>query len=95
MTKSKNLFNAFDKDFQNDPYPTYERLRREDPIHRSIFNTWVITRYADAGAILKDRRFQVDNLPERLKQKNRYLKDVVSIYIGAANRDPEQFINPD
>ena len=56
MTKSKNLFNAFDKDFQNDPYPTYERLRREDPIHRSIFNTWVITRYADAGAILKDRR---------------------------------------
>jgi cytochrome P450 len=75
MTTSKILFNAFDKDFQNDPYPTYERLRREDPIHRSIFNTWVITRYADADAILKDRRFQVDNLPERLKQKNRYLKE--------------------
>jgi len=75
MTKSKNLFNAFDNDFMNDPYPTYERLRREDPIHRSIFNTWVITRYADADAILKDRRFQVDNLPERLKQKNRYLKE--------------------
>jgi cytochrome P450 len=71
MTTSKILFNAFDKDFQNDPYPTYERLRREDPIHRSIFNTWVITRYSDADAILKDRRFQVDNLPERLKQKNR------------------------
>jgi pimeloyl-[acyl-carrier protein] synthase len=75
MTTSKILFNAFDKDFQNDPYPTYERLRREDPIHRSIFNTWVITRYSDADAILKDRRFQVDNLPERLKQKNRYLKE--------------------
>ncbi|MBW4574950.1 MAG: cytochrome P450 [Aphanothece sp. CMT-3BRIN-NPC111] len=74
MTTTAVRFNPFDPDFQANPYPTYDRLRREDPIHWSFLKAWVITRYADAEFILKDPRFIVDDLPERLLDKNRYLK---------------------
>lgn len=75
MTQAINpQFNPFNPEFHVNPYPIYEHLRREDPIHWSFLNAWIVTRYADAEAILKDPRFQVDNLPQRLLEKNRYLK---------------------
>ena len=75
MKKDKILFNPFDPEFHANPYPILDRLRQEDPIHKSIFGTWIITRYADAVSILNDERFNVDNLPERLQLKSSYLKE--------------------
>ena len=75
MKKDKILFNPFDPEFHANPYPILDRLRQEDPIHKSIFGTWIITRYADAVSILNDERFNVDNLPERLQRKSSYLKE--------------------
>jgi cytochrome P450 len=41
-----------------DPYPLLHRLRNDDPVHFSAFvGGWVLTRYADAVAYLRDRRF--------------------------------------
>jgi cytochrome P450 len=40
-----------------DPYPVYARLRAEDPIHRTPHGLWVLTRYADVSAVLRDPRF--------------------------------------
>ena len=38
-----------------DPYPVYHRLRAEDPVHWSpIIGMWVLTRYADAVAVVRD-----------------------------------------
>lgn len=38
-----------------DPYATYERLRRKDPVHYSrLARGWVLTRYEDAQAVLLD-----------------------------------------
>lgn len=43
--------------FRADPYPVYEVLRRESPVHhRPAKNDWLVTRYADVVALLKDRR---------------------------------------
>ena len=75
MKKDKILFNPFDPEFHANPYPILDYLRQQDPIHKSIFGTWIITRYADAVSILNDKRFQVDNLPERLQLKSAYLKE--------------------
>ena len=37
------------------PYATYERLRRKDPVHYSrLAGGWVLTRYEDAQAVLLD-----------------------------------------
>jgi cytochrome P450 len=40
-----------------DPYPAYARLRAEDPIHRTLEGLWILTRYGDVAAVLRDPRF--------------------------------------
>ena len=46
------------------PYPFYERLRAESPVHRVMLpgrkTAWLVTRYADAEGVLKDARFAKD-----------------------------------
>jgi cytochrome P450 len=49
-------FSPMDPEFVADPYPTYHRLRAEDPVHRSPLGFWVLTRYADVAAMLRDPR---------------------------------------
>ncbi|EAM49187.1 cytochrome P450 [Crocosphaera watsonii WH 8501] len=73
-TQNKLVFNPFYRAFHNNPYPIYERLRNEDPIHWSFLKAWIITRYQDVDTILKDNLFQVDDLPLRLEEKSAYLK---------------------
>ena len=44
--------------FIANPYPAYEELRRAGRIHfDERTNHWLITRYADVNALLRDRRF--------------------------------------
>src|SRR5262250_3845185 len=50
-------FNPMDPAFVPDPYPTYHRLRAEDPVHQSPLGFWVLTRYDDVSAVLRDPRF--------------------------------------
>lgn len=39
----------------HDPYPLYERLRREQPVvYNPIFDLWFVTRHEDVVAIVKD-----------------------------------------
>jgi len=52
-----NSFNPMDPEFLADPYPTYRRLRTEDPVHHSPLDFWVLTRYEDVVAVLRDPRF--------------------------------------
>ena len=41
-----------------DPYPSYRRIREMSPVHKSeILPMWVVTRYDDCGAVLRDSRF--------------------------------------
>src|SRR5262252_887425 len=52
-----SAFNPMDPEFLADPYPTYHRLRDEDPVHHSPLDFWVLTRYEDVAAALRDPRF--------------------------------------
>jgi cytochrome P450 len=49
-------FNPMDPAFVADPYPTYHRLRAEDPVHHSPLGFWILTRYPDVMAMLRDPR---------------------------------------
>ena len=62
-------FNPFDDAFRRDPYPVYRALRTEDPVHRSFLDAWVVTRHADVKFVLKDKRFGVDPIPERIAER--------------------------
>ncbi|HEY1709979.1 MAG TPA: cytochrome P450 [Rhizomicrobium sp.] len=45
-------------DFENDPVPTLNRLRAEDPVHWSRHGFWFLTRYDHVSLVLKDpKRF--------------------------------------
>lgn len=53
-------FNPFDPHFREDPYPVYERLRNDDPVHRSPFGIWVLSRYQDCFDLLHHHRTSSD-----------------------------------
>jgi len=54
------LFNPFDPAFRADPYPIYDRLRTEDPVHTSAFGFTVLTRYEDVARALRGAEFARD-----------------------------------
>lgn len=75
-TDSGFKFNLLDPQFYLDPYPTYHRLRSQDPVHWSLLKVWVLTRYADIKTVLGDRRrFVTDKKADYIEGKNRYVKD--------------------
>jgi cytochrome P450 len=46
-----------DPGFLADPYPVYHRLRAESPVYRHPLGFFVLTRYDDISAFLRDARF--------------------------------------
>jgi len=62
-------FNPFLPEMRVDPYPLYHRLRSRDPVHQSFPGVWILTRYADCVAVLRDPgRFSNDSRNSELYQ---------------------------
>lgn len=55
-SRSSIEFDPFSPNFLADPYSFYQYLREEDPIHRSPYGMWVLSRYADVATALRDSR---------------------------------------
>jgi cytochrome P450 len=66
MAVSEVLFNPFLPEFHADPYPFYRRLREQDPVHHSPMGFWVLTRYDDCVAVLRDQRFGREEFQQML-----------------------------
>jgi cytochrome P450 len=47
-------FNPTDAAFKRDPYPYYERLRREAPVHRGGMGFWTVAKHDDVSHVLKN-----------------------------------------
>jgi pimeloyl-[acyl-carrier protein] synthase len=53
-------FNPFDPTRRTDPYPLYERMRRESPVYLNrTLGIWFLFRHRDVESVLKDARFSV------------------------------------
>ena len=80
----------FNTDFYADPYPVYARLREDARIHRVCLPegppVWLVTRYDDVAALLKDRRlvrnrrhansdYESELLPEFVRAGNLHMED--------------------
>jgi cytochrome P450 len=60
-------YDPFSPEFQRDPYPTYARLRSEDPVHHRMIDdehTWLLTRYEDCVTVLRDPRCSAEKFPQ-------------------------------
>ena len=56
-------FQPGDAAFRSDPFPTYERLRDDDPAHWNRYlKAWVLTRYEDVKRVCLDERMSSDRL---------------------------------
>jgi cytochrome P450 len=54
-------FNPLSADLRYDPHPLFRRLREKDPVHYSeAFQGWIVTRYDDVQAILRDSTWAAD-----------------------------------
>jgi cytochrome P450 len=53
-----SLLNLQRDEIRANPYPFYEKLRSEDPVHwDEALGLWVLTRYADIDSLYTDERF--------------------------------------
>ncbi len=53
-------FDPFHPDVRKNPYPHYRAIREADPVHHSSLGYWFVSTYAEADAVLRDRRFGRD-----------------------------------
>jgi cytochrome P450 len=58
----------FAPEHRADPHPIYDRLRAEDPIHHDPDDFWILTRYADCEAILRDPRWSSNPTHARVQR---------------------------
>lgn len=57
-----SLYHLLNPEILANPYPLYQRLRDEDPVHWDPFlHAWVVTRYADVVAVFQ--RFSANRTP--------------------------------
>ncbi len=62
-----SLFHLLDPAVLADPYPLYERLRSEDPVHWDPYlHAWVVTRYRDVVDVLQNFSAKRTPSPEKL-----------------------------
>jgi cytochrome P450 len=66
MASDEVLFNPLLPEFHADPYPFYRRLRERDPVHQTPMGFWVLTRYDDCVAVLRDARFGREEFQQML-----------------------------
>jgi pimeloyl-[acyl-carrier protein] synthase len=79
-------FNPMDPDFIADPYPTYRRLRAEDPVHHHPLGFWVLTRYEDVMATLRDPRAIKEPIASFLAA--RFGASIPAVGLSMLDRDP-------
>ena len=56
----KPEFNPFNPEFRAHPYPFYDDLRNQEPVHTTAFGMVVLTRYEDVSTTLKSADFSRD-----------------------------------
>ena len=63
-----SLYQLLDPEVLGNPYPLFQRLRSEDPVHWDPFlHTWVVTRYADVIEVLHNFSAERTHTPEKLE----------------------------
>jgi cytochrome P450 len=54
----RELYSPRSPEFQSNPHPNFHELRSLDPVHwQAASGYWILTRFADVTAFLKDERF--------------------------------------
>src|ERR1700709_2267978 len=66
--KTEPLFNPLSPDYIRNPYPSYERLRTPDPMHRTALGAYVGSRHAEVSLVIRDKRFGKDYVERSMRR---------------------------
>ncbi len=84
MTSNIAFVDLMSQQHKADPFPYYAQLRAEAPVHKTMIHgigdVWLITRYDDVVAVLKDRRFAKDprNAGRRVREPEEWEIKIMS-----------------
>jgi cytochrome P450 len=79
------VFNPIDPAFRANPYPVYERILAEDPVHLTPFGVRAFARHADCLAILRDvKHFSSD---DRKSPNYGAMREAFTTGLGTENAD--------
>lgn len=91
-------YDPADPRYASDPWPLYEELRLQAPVHRSPRGFWVLARHADCLAVLRDKRVSSDSTnidPARAPEgfeTVRARRDAMDELLAQAERDNRPFL---
>ena len=87
-------FNPFDPSFRVDPYPTYRRLLAEDPVHKTPFGMFVLSRHRDCATVLRDPRSSSDASNSNMYKAFMAGRDPEEVFGALAGMRPFLFMDP-
>ncbi|MBV8949945.1 MAG: cytochrome P450 [Actinobacteria bacterium] len=71
------VYNPFAPGFAENPYEQYDALRADDPVHENPLGIWVLLRYDDVAAFLRDPTLSVDDRNARPTPLTELSRDVL------------------
>ena len=77
MLSANQPLNIVSAEFKADPFPLFARLRASDPVYRTTLPdktvVWLLTRYEDVSALLRDERFTKNRRSALTEEQRRKL----------------------
>jgi len=71
--KEKIKWNPFTNSYIANPYPHLKQCREENPIQKSVINTWVFFKHEDVAYILKSNDFSTLEISEVFAEREPYI----------------------
>jgi cytochrome P450 len=65
MRQTTISYNPFQPGFAEEPYPHYAEVREADPVHRTVFDVWMLFRYEEVLRMLRDPGLSVEDRKAR------------------------------
>lgn len=92
MTDTEVFFNPFAEGHAENPYPQYATFRDADPVHHNPFGVWMVFRYDDVRALLRNPSLSVD---ERKAHPTPMTEIIVQEFSDVAEMGMNSMLNVD
>ena len=81
-----NSYDFFSSSTRDDPYPVFDQLREHDPVYRTDFGYWYVSRYEEATTLLRDARLIAgQGVPDSMGLRDGPIRDVMDAWMMAVD----------
>ena len=88
------VFNPLQPGYIENPHLHLAEMREQDPVHESLFASWILFRHEDVARLLRDPGMSVDESNMAVVNQERY-EAFVDAYGGEAERSTSRlFVDP-